>query len=218
MKFTMRVRLRLVRERRHVEHEIQVLIEGVRNADGHLRQLQLREILRFGLLHPALELAHGLEIVDEHRAVARAELLLQRRPRPPSPCPARCRTAARAPCAPPANRRGRTGAGTACAGCIPSAAAWSPCGRKSCRSSCSRSRDRTRRRRPALRGDFQRRERRVLADVLRGDLVRASPPCSAPGPCFGCVQREPRCRNDRVHRLALAGAVAEPADDGHAAS
>ncbi len=44
----------------------------VRNADRSIRQIDVRQIVRFHLLHAPLDLAHALEIVVEHRAVGRA--------------------------------------------------------------------------------------------------------------------------------------------------
>src|SRR5690606_21486011 len=62
-----------------VEHQSQLIIEAVRNADRRVRQLDVRQIPRLELLHAALDLADALEVVADDDPVLCAEPLLERR-------------------------------------------------------------------------------------------------------------------------------------------
>ena len=64
-------------QRDEIEHQLQVLIEIARNAGRRVRQVDLRRVTPRKLLHAPLDLAHRLEVVPEHRLVARAEAALQ---------------------------------------------------------------------------------------------------------------------------------------------
>ncbi len=64
MNDVMRVRFAVPRQRDRVEHQAHLLVEAARNADGRIRQRDVRQIVRFHLLHAALDLAHALEVVS----------------------------------------------------------------------------------------------------------------------------------------------------------
>src|SRR5206468_5224040 len=61
---------------------------------------------------------------------------------------------------------------------------------------------------------LERWQRRLLPDVLRGDLIRCDTHVGLPSP-LRVRAAQPRRRHDRVHRLALARAVAQAAEDRH---
>src|SRR5690606_37799497 len=61
-----------------VEHQLDLLVELVELADRRLRQIDAGEVALLRALDAPLDLAHGVEILREDRAVARTERLLQR--------------------------------------------------------------------------------------------------------------------------------------------
>ena len=67
----------LIRQRNKIEHQVEVLVEGVGNAGRGVGQIQLRQITLFHLLNAPLDLANGFEIVIEHDAVFGAHARLE---------------------------------------------------------------------------------------------------------------------------------------------
>src|SRR5215831_13211211 len=67
----------LVREHQQVVHQREMLLEGVGHARWQSDRRNLRTIASFGLLDPAFDLTHVVEIVVQTRLVARSERSLQ---------------------------------------------------------------------------------------------------------------------------------------------
>ena len=70
--------VRLIGEGDEIEHEPDLLIKVLELANRRIRHLDAFEIARAGHLHATFDFAHGVEIVRELRAVARAEVVAQR--------------------------------------------------------------------------------------------------------------------------------------------
>ena len=69
----------LERERHQIEHQLEVLGDVGRRADGSVGNLERRHVGFLGHLHPAFDLAHRVEVVADDHAVADAEARLQAR-------------------------------------------------------------------------------------------------------------------------------------------
>ena len=68
----------LVGQHLQVEHQLRVLVESGGNAQRRRNLGQLLVDLRLGLLDPALDVAHGLQVLAELQAIARSEVAPQR--------------------------------------------------------------------------------------------------------------------------------------------
>ncbi len=195
-----------------VELQAQQIVEA-RPRDGHVGQVDLREIALAQEFEPPLDLAHAVEVIVDERAVLAAERALQARRLGEHHVEQALVVA-----------RDGAALGVALAAAedllerlarrrTPSAAASSACGTRSCGRSCSRRCRRTRRRRLPPRSRPRARAGRVLGRCARRDLIdgdAAERRVALPR----VLARQPRGRHDRVHGRALAGLVAEAADDG----
>ena len=66
----------LVRQRDHVEHQIDVLIE-IGNADRNVGQFIHRHVARFHVMHSPLDLTHTVEVAIQYDLVGGAQALFQ---------------------------------------------------------------------------------------------------------------------------------------------
>ncbi len=67
----------MIRQRDQIEHQGDVLLESGGCSGGCFRDGHVREVVRFHLLHAALDLPDGIEIIAEHGLVLRAEAALE---------------------------------------------------------------------------------------------------------------------------------------------
>ena len=75
MKLKTRGEVGLIRQRDHVEHQVQPLVE--RRSDRHIGQIERAEIPLLHLLHAPLDLADAFEVVAELGAIRRVQRALQ---------------------------------------------------------------------------------------------------------------------------------------------
>ena len=201
--------VRLERDHLQVHQQLEVLLERRRHAGRHVRQRDVLARRRLGALNPPLDLAHVVEILVQPPAIARRQILLQRRTCPiteSSRLRDSCRRARRsASVAPSPNSFSNTSRGLFCIG-----SGW--VGRlPRDRVAVGAAERRLAREHRLLDRQLQRRQRRVLADVLRGDLVgrdaevRLRPALrhrrrSGTPPPRACGSRPPRRRRRRRPR------------------
>ena len=150
--------IRLPGQRDHLELNVEKLAEIVRRAERRIRQDRPAiRILASSFCTRSLDLAHGIQVVAHPGAVRGVELAVQAGRRLPHVVEQAVGRVQDGLCVLSWCRPDRTSCRTPCADCFPSAAAAS---RRSIRDVAAR-----------LAAKFQRRQRRVLAQVPRGDLV-----------------------------------------------
>ena len=207
--------VRLIRQGEQVVHQLDVLFELERDADRRRRQLEVGLLLLLGDLDAALDLADALEIV----------VTVVRSFAPSLRCrPAICLVMASSTLRSSSVRASRSAADAALAEHPLEHLARVDLHRHRRRRRPPRQRvhvdaavvavARADQARLILGGQLHRRQQRVLPDPLRGNLVGGDA-----GVGVDALRRlrphpaQPRRRAQRVHRGAVGGAVAEPADD-----